>query len=61
MPSSRAADVEAIVTIAQAEGFNMTADDFQKAPSISLDTDLEKAAGGFSQDCSRTTIKTVSG
>lgn len=58
---SKAADVDAIVAIAQAEGFTMTPEDFQKAQSESLDTDLEKAAGGFSQNCVLNSSKYVPG
>jgi len=57
----QADDVDAIVAIAQAEGFKMTPEDFQKAQSESLDADLEKAAGGLSQNCVQNTSRYESG
>ena len=57
----KAADVDAIVVIAQAEEFTGTAEDFQKAQSESPDKDLEKAAGGMSQNCVLSSSKYESG
>lgn len=57
----KAADVDAIVAIAQAKGFTGTAEDFQKAQSESPDKDLEKAAGGLSQNCVLSSSKYESG
>ena len=47
----QAADVDAIVAIAKAEGFNMTTEDLQKAQSELVDAELEAAAGGINQIC----------
>lgn len=47
----QAADVDAIVAIAKAQGFNMTTADFQKAQSELVDAELEAAAGGINQIC----------
>ena len=47
----QAADVDAIVAIAKAQGFNMTTADFQKAQSELVDSELEAAAGGINQIC----------
>ena len=57
----QAADLESIVAIAETEGFTITPEDFQKAQSDSLDADLEKAAGGLSQNCVQNTSKYESG
>ena len=57
----KAADVDAIVAIAQAKGFTGIAEDFQKAQSESPDKDLEKAAGGLSQNCVLSSSKYESG
>jgi len=47
----QAADVDAIVAIAKAQGFNITTADFQKAQSELVDAELEAAAGGINQIC----------
>ena len=49
----QAADVDAIVAIAKAQGFNITTTDFQKAQSELVDAELEAAAGGINQICER--------
>jgi len=47
----QAANVDAIVAIAKAQGFNITTADFQKAQSELVDAELEAAAGGINQIC----------